>query len=176
MVHARRDEPVTRLSTEFVKGYRKDLTVSVFDGKAQQQQQQQHLKYRGSSIIVPRSYEEYMTGLMHKRDRCGECGMVFIYRQDGTLSFIMDNTHIDLDMVFVNSDNVIVDIQPAKARQDGVISSTRPASYNIELMGGVCRERGIQVGDRVHFDWHIPCSDSRGNGNDASGEEVCFKA
>ena len=91
--------------------------------------------------------------------------------------------------------------RPAKALQEGVISSTGPASYNIELMvgrwmaplsvhvcawwlsvcvcvqGGVCRERGIQVGDTVHFDWHIPCSDSRGNGNDASHRgEVCFKA
>ncbi|MBW3013234.1 DUF192 domain-containing protein [Candidatus Woesearchaeota archaeon] len=57
---------------------------------------------------------ERKEGLMHRESLCISCGMLFIMDKEAKHSFWMKNTLIPLDMVFINSDLVIVDVLHAE--------------------------------------------------------------
>ncbi|MBT3866227.1 DUF192 domain-containing protein [Candidatus Woesearchaeota archaeon] len=53
---------------------------------------------------------EMQKGLMFREELCDNCGMIFVFGSDMEHSFWMKNTLIPLDMVFINSENVVVDV------------------------------------------------------------------
>ena len=57
---------------------------------------------------------ERREGLMHRESLCISCGMLFIMDEEAKHSFWMKNTLIPLDMVFIKSDSVIVDVLHAE--------------------------------------------------------------
>jgi uncharacterized membrane protein (UPF0127 family) len=56
---------------------------------------------------------ERSEGLMNRKALCDTCGMLFVMDKEAKHSFWMKNTLIPLDMVFINSDLVVVDILQA---------------------------------------------------------------
>jgi uncharacterized membrane protein (UPF0127 family) len=79
--------------------------------------------------------------------------MVFVFPADEVLSFWMKNTHVPLDMVFVESTGrvagVVEDARPLTldARTIGV-----PSRYVVELNSRVARAKGIGPGATVAFE------------------------
>jgi len=95
---------------------------------------------------------ERAVGLMH-RDNLGENrGMLFIFAQEETRSFWMRNTHIPLDIIFVNAQKQIVSIHKNTTPYvEEQFSSGEPALYVVEVNGGFTNAHNINLGDRV--DW-----------------------
>merc|ERR1712061_646116 len=71
--------------------------------------------------------------------------------KDTTLSFWMENTYIDLDLIFVDSMHRIVDIKPARKLDLTSVSSSVPAKDAIEVPMGWCRNNHVYVGDTVEY-------------------------
>jgi uncharacterized membrane protein (UPF0127 family) len=92
-------------------------------------------------------------GLMYRKALDASRGMVFVFPADEVLSFWMKNTHVPLDMVFVESTGrvagVVEDARPLTldARTIGV-----PSRYVVELNSRVARAKGIGPGATVAFE------------------------
>ena len=83
--------------------------------------------------------------------------MLFVYEADRPLTFWMKNTLIPLDILFVDSGGLIVDIQTMQP-QPGVAdsnlrrySSAAPARYAVEMNAGLADQHELAVGDQVQF-------------------------
>jgi uncharacterized membrane protein (UPF0127 family) len=77
-------------------------------------------------------------------------GMLFDFHRDQDVSFWMQNTYIQLDMIFIRGDGRILRIaentEPLSTR---MIPSGGPVRAVLEVIGGTARKLGIAPGDRV---------------------------
>jgi uncharacterized protein len=113
-----------------------------------------HVIINGEKIIVEiaDSPEERSQGLMFREDLCANCGMFFIFEQEGMHGFWMKNTLIPLDIMFINGELIIVDIisaDPCIAEDCDTYVPRAQALYVLELNKGHAEEHNFDIGDQV---------------------------
>ncbi len=80
---------------------------------------------------------EMAKGLMFREKLCANCGMLFVFGRDMPQSFWMKNTLIPLDMVFIDSNFVVVDVlhaDPCIKDPCEHYNSQKPAKYVLEVV------------------------------------------
>ncbi len=89
-------------------------------------------------------------GLMFIREMRAEQAMIFVYDPAQYVAMWMKNTLLPLDMLFVDEAGCVVKAQ-RKARPESLdtIQADVPVALVVELKGGITKELGIAVGDRV---------------------------
>jgi uncharacterized membrane protein (UPF0127 family) len=103
--------------------------------------------------VPPRT--EYSVGLSGRRTLGDERGMLFYYEDKGG-AFWMQNTHYDLAIAFVASDERIVDIQEMQAESTTLVHSRAEYQYAIEAHSGWYLKNGVRIGDRAHLAFDLP--------------------
>lgn len=95
---------------------------------------------------------EITQGLMFRKSMAENRGMLFIQQQERIQSFWMRNTHISLDIIFINSAMEIVSAQTyAKPYSEESLPSEAPAIYILEVNAGMMEKWGLEKGDKVAF-------------------------
>lgn len=104
-------------------------------------------------VEIADDFGEDAQGLMFRKSLGEDCGMLFVYDHEETLSFWMRNTYIPLSIAYINSDGEIIDLQDMKPLDDEPPSyvSAEPAQYALEVNQGFFRENGVEVGDQVEL-------------------------
>jgi uncharacterized membrane protein (UPF0127 family) len=93
---------------------------------------------------------ERQTGLMYRTKMSRNRGMLFIFPNEQPRAFYMKNTHIPLDLIFLNSQNKIINIsRNATPESLESIPSNAPAQYVLEINAGLSDEWNIEVGDSL---------------------------
>lgn len=91
-------------------------------------------------------------GLMHRKSMKIDRGMLFVFSDEARRSFWMKDTHIPLDIIFVNTNLTIIHIayncQPYSLKG---IPSFEYAKYVVEVNAGFCREYSVSVGDEILY-------------------------
>ncbi|HNV72003.1 MAG TPA: DUF192 domain-containing protein [Candidatus Ozemobacteraceae bacterium] len=107
-------------------------------------------------IMLARSLEEKMQGLMYFTHLDQDEGMLFVYPQTQRMAFWMKNTLIPLDLVFFNERLQVTEwiegMQPGGQKPDHALpryTSRGPARYALELSEGSVRRLGIQSGQQL---------------------------
>ncbi len=109
-------------------------------------------------LEIAATHAERARGLMGQRRIPDNFAMLFVYDTESRLSFWMKGTLIPLDILFLDSDGVVVDVQtmtPQPGASDGeliVYTSARPARYALEMNAGLAEALGIELGAAVLFD------------------------
>ena len=98
------------------------------------------------TVEISRTEKERQRGLMFRKDLCRNCGMLFIFEEEGRHSFWMKNTFIPLDMVFIDAGLNVVDVLHAKpCTEDSCMLYTprQKALYVLETNGNKFNEKII---------------------------------
>ena len=98
---------------------------------------------------IARTDAERARGLMEREELPEGRGMLFVFSDVAIRSFWMQNTYIPLDIAFMDSEGVIVDIQPMEPLDETFTSSAAPAMFALEVPQGWFAGKGIAVGQRV---------------------------
>jgi uncharacterized membrane protein (UPF0127 family) len=103
-------------------------------------------------IEIADKTETRTQGLMYRNSMKENAGMLFIFDNQEMQNFWMKNTHIPLDILFIDKDMKIVTIQKNTTpfSLDGV-PSTAPAQYVLELNAGYSDGYKLKVGDYIQF-------------------------
>ena len=95
---------------------------------------------------------ERAVGLMHRDNLGTDCGMLFIFAREETRSFWMRNTHIPLDIIFVNANKEIVSIHKNTTPYvEEQYSSGLPALYVVEVNAGFTDAHNINIDDVINW-------------------------
>jgi len=91
-------------------------------------------------------------GLMERRSLPQRGGMLFLYDSDSTRTFWMRNTLVPLDIIFIGSDDTIVNIaKNTRPLSDDLIPSTGSSQNVLEVRAGFSDLHGIRAGTRIHW-------------------------
>jgi len=104
------------------------------------------------SVELPGTPAEMARGLMHREHLGENNGMLFVFEKDQPQSFWMKNTLIPLDMIFINSNDKIVDIlsaEPCEKDHCRSYVSKDDAKYVLEVNKGFSEKHNIEIGDEV---------------------------
>ncbi len=109
------------------------------------------VKDKKMRLWVASSEETRREGLMFvTKDQMGENrGMIFVFPDLDYRGFWMKNTIIPLDIAYLRSDGVIINILTMSPLDESTYRSEEPAQYAIEMHAGWFDQNGIRPGDRV---------------------------
>lgn len=103
-------------------------------------------------VAVAKSDEQKMYGLMNLKQLPKEYGMLFPFKETQVITMWMKNTEIPLDMIFIDDDNEIATIKNnAQPNSLEIISSEKEVKYVLEINGGLAKELGIKVRQKVQI-------------------------
>ncbi len=88
-------------------------------------------------------------GLMFRDKFDNDHGMLFVFPQEQNLSFWMKNTKIPLSIAFINSKEIITQIDPMAPNSLMSHTSKEKVKYALEMEQGWFRKNGITVGSNV---------------------------
>lgn len=133
--------------------------VVLIQGTGTEKRSNTTLKIGGETIKVEvaNTSSERKQGLMYRRNLAEDRGMIFIYPEEGNRSFWMKNTHVPLDIIFVDADGSVINVEqadPQPRTSDENLEryrSKRAAKYVIEVNQGFSRENNIKRGSEVSF-------------------------
>ncbi len=101
--------------------------------------------------IAENEYDK-QKGLMFRKTMADSLGMLFLFDVEEPQSFWMKNTHISLDIIYVNKKNIVVSIAKyTKPYSEIGIPSIKAADKVIEVNAGYCDKNQISEGDSISY-------------------------
>jgi hypothetical protein len=101
-------------------------------------------------VEVASEPKERAKGLMYRKTLAPDHGMLFDFGQPQQISMWMKNTHISLDMLFIDEAGVISTVAKRTTPfSERTIPSNAPVRYVLEINGGRADALGIHAGDQV---------------------------
>ncbi|MFC1691247.1 DUF192 domain-containing protein [Nanoarchaeota archaeon] len=103
-------------------------------------------------VELAQTREDHSKGLMNKTNLPEDNGMLFIFSKPRSVNLWMKNTLIPLDMIFIDEDNVIVNIetaQPCKEDPCKEFSSKVGVKFVLEVNAGYADNHNIKQGDEI---------------------------
>jgi uncharacterized membrane protein (UPF0127 family) len=98
-------------------------------------------------LRVAKTPEEREKGLQHVKKLGKHEGMLFIYDEPQDVTFHMKNTHVPLDIIFVNEEDEVISVKRGIPESEDPITES-DVLYVIELRKG----SGVESGDEVEFE------------------------
>ncbi|MCH2110637.1 MAG: DUF192 domain-containing protein, partial [Polyangiaceae bacterium] len=96
------------------------------------------------------SNEHHRHGLMFRPELTDDQGMLFLFRNQEIRSFWMRNTCLALDMIFIDSQGVIVGIvEEVPPMNEKSRSVPCPANAVLEVPAGWSRRYGVRPGQQI---------------------------
>lgn len=124
--------------------FKKEGELSIYQGDS--------LKIGNIDIEIADNEYERQTGLMYRTSMEQNQGMLFIFEDEQPRSFYMKNTSIPLDILFIDSNNTIINtIENAAPLSEESLRSQGAAQYVLELNAGMIQLWKLQSGDRIEF-------------------------
>jgi hypothetical protein len=103
-------------------------------------------------VELARTAAERARGLTFRERLEPDAGMLFIYEEEGNLTFWMKNTLIPLDMIFISKEFRVVGIvEDAAPQTETARRIDQPAQFVLEVNAGFAAANGIGPGTEVEF-------------------------
>ena len=108
-------------------------------------------------LEVALTSQERAQGLMNREGLNWDAAMLFVFEEEAQRTFWMKNTFIPLDILYLDSNGIVVDVQtmtPQVGVADSELTrypSAAPARYAIEMNAGLALDLGIEPGAQVLF-------------------------
>lgn len=95
---------------------------------------------------------EQQTGLMYRKQMDTNKGMLFIFDDIKVRSFYMKNTYIPLDIIYIDTNNFIINIaKNAEPLNKTLLFSDTPAKYVLEINAGLSDLWNLNPGDKIDY-------------------------
>ena len=102
------------------------------------------------NIAIADSSKKKLQGLMNLESLPQNQGMIFLFDESQIIAMWMKNTLIPLDMIFIDENNIIVNIKTNTIPHSlDIISSVKNITKVLEINAGIVEKLGIKVGQKI---------------------------
>ncbi|MBM4404428.1 MAG: DUF192 domain-containing protein [Candidatus Cloacimonetes bacterium] len=131
-------------STPIAYTFRKDGVLIIRDANGKDKCQ--------FDIEIADSPARTQQGLMFRETMADDQAMLFVFSFLDYHSFWMKNTYLPLDMIFIDNNQVIVDVRyNAVPFSEDNITPRELALFVLEVKAGVTQRNNIGIGDRIEW-------------------------
>jgi len=103
-------------------------------------------------VEIPETTEEQSFGLMNRDPITYDQGMLFIFSQSEVANFWMKNVNFPLDMIFIDSRQLILNIEKnTEPRSSYLYKSKGLCKYVVEVLGGFCEEFKVEKKQKIEI-------------------------
>lgn len=99
------------------------------------------------TVELAETAAEREQGLMNRTEVPEGTGMLFIFQDEAPRAFWMKDTHVPLDIAYLNSELRIVSIHQMEPLDTDTYPSGGPAMFALEVRQGWFADHGIEAGD-----------------------------
>ena len=107
-------------------------------------------------LELARTEVERSRGLMFRSRLAEDRGMLFVFPKIGRPAFWMKNTYLALDILFLSSEGIVVDLfeglSPCPMDPCPRYTPRSPAKYVLEVSGGFVDQYAVRKGDRIRLE------------------------
>jgi len=110
-------------------------------------------------VEIAKTAKEKEQGLSDRKNLCSDCGMLFVFDQEGFYPFWMRRMYFDIDILWIADDRVVDVTLGAKVSSKEefvapktVYQSKFPVNKVLEVNAGWVEKNGIKTGDVVRLD------------------------
>lgn len=109
------------------------------------------LSIRNQSVQaeIAATEENRELGLMHRKQLCSDCGMLFVFKQAGRHGFWMKDTELPLAIAFISSDGSILNITEMEAHTTTEHFPQGDILYALEMNKAWFTRNDIAPGEKV---------------------------
>jgi len=122
-----------------------------------QQQGRACFKDNCFNVSLALTLDEQSKGLMFVEHLDDDRGMLFIFDKDGIYPFLMKNTMIPLDIIWIDSNSNVIftsrNTQPCKSLICDSINPEKQARYVLEINAGIADKINLAVGDKITIEY-----------------------
>ena len=101
------------------------------------------------NAMVANTPESRQRGLMHTRQLCENCGMLFVFPWAGRHSFWMKETLLPLSIAFISADGTIINLSEMEANTSFTHAPHGLALYALEMNKGWFEKHGVKPKTRI---------------------------
>ncbi|WP_101510251.1 DUF192 domain-containing protein [Thermotoga sp. KOL6] len=94
-------------------------------------------------------------GFMYRKSIPNDLGMLFIFDENTRSGFWMKNTHVPLEIAFIDEDGIIFSVQemePCEEEPCKIYYAPKPFRYALEVKKGFFEKYGFGVGSKVFIE------------------------
>lgn len=133
------------------------MILAILENDNTETQGQVCLKHYCFDVELAVTSEQRTHGLKFRRSMDFKKGMLFIFENQEKHGFWMKDTLIALDIIWINQNKEVVFIsenaQPCRQNTCPIIKPSQNAKYVLEINGGISREIGLVVGDKISIEY-----------------------
>lgn len=113
------------------------------------------IKNQTYQFEIARTLAQKSLGLGNRDSLCQNCGMIFVYQNEGIQPFWMKNTRIPLDIIWLDKNGQVVDIKTAKPEPNTpdikltIYQNPVPAQYVLEINAYQAQKLKLGIGDTI---------------------------
>jgi uncharacterized protein len=113
------------------------------------------IKNQDYKTEIASTFQQKAKGLSNRKELCPNCAMLFVFNRDKNLPIWMKNTLIPLDLIWINSQNEVVDIQTAQPQPNTpttklkIYQNQQPAAYVLEINANQAEKIDLKIGDTL---------------------------
>jgi hypothetical protein len=100
---------------------------------------------------ISKTGAEREEGLSGRNNLCKNCGMLFVFSEEGKHGFWMKEMKFDLDIAWISKGKIVYIAKNVSRNFKEIIIPETDADRVLELKAGTADELGIRVGDKIKF-------------------------
>jgi len=96
--------------------------------------------------------QAHYLGLSGQKTLCGNCGLLFVFKDKSPRTFVMREMNFPLDIIFIDNDKIIKifhNLEPEGSNPLNAYSSDAPVDKVLEINGGLADKYLFKVGDKI---------------------------
>ena len=112
-----------------------------------------HLNNQELTVEIADDPKEQSQGLSYRQSLSTNKGMLFVFPQPAMPSFWMKNMNFSLDIIWINEDNIIVEITKNISPDTfpKTFSPPSPIKYVLEVNSGWSNRNNIKINDKINL-------------------------
>jgi len=115
------------------------------------------IKNQTYQFEVAKTLAQKSLGLGNRDRLCQNCGMIFVYQNEGIQPFWMKNTLIPLDIIWLDKNGQVVDIKTALPQPNTpdikltIYQNPVPAQYVLEINAYQSKKLNLSIGSIINL-------------------------